>query len=122
MPVCPRNREASSKYLVTDLVLLHSSDFIAIEGSPLATLVSIFVGLVLLLADEWIRRSLARAALQNQIAELDRAVERLLALEHRADDLERKLSEFTALQDSLQELIVEFNALKSRFAESGGRV
>lgn len=104
------------------MVLSHSSDFIAIDGSPLATLLSIFVGLLLLLADEWIRRSLDRSALQDQIAELERAVERVLALEHRADDLERKLLEFTALEESLQELLVEFNALRNRFAESGDRV
>jgi len=80
------------------------------------------VGLLLLLADEWIRRILDRSALQDQIAELERAVERVLALEHRADDLERKLLEFTVLEDSLQELLVEFNALRNRFAESGDRV
>jgi len=80
------------------------------------------VGLLLLLADEWIRRILDRSALQDQIAELERAVERVLALEHRADDLERKLLEFTALEDSLQELLAEFNALRNRFAESVDRV
>lgn len=80
------------------------------------------MGLLLLLADEWIRRILDRSALQDQIAELERAVERVLALEHRADDLERKLLEFTVLEDSLQELLVEFNALRNRFAESGDRV
>lgn len=80
------------------------------------------MGLLLLLADEWIRRILDRSALQDQIAELERAVERVLALEHRADDLERKLLEFTALEDSLQELLAEFNALRNRFAESVDRV
>lgn len=110
------------------------------EGSPIATLVTLFVGLLLLLADEWIRRHLDPHAppgpdleqrvanlerdlawvpiIRQRMAELERAAEGISALLQRVADLERNLSEVTALQGSLQ---VQFNALNDRLEEGGDR-
>jgi len=119
--------------LFTDFFQPTSSDFIAIEGSPLTCLVTLVVGLLLFTADEWIRYQLdPHVQLQQRLDNQERRLERL---EHQFADLKEEVSvlqqlvadmrmtvnEVLDLRSSLEAAIRECDALRNQLAEIEGR-
>ena len=119
--------------MFTDFFLLHSSDFIAIEGSPLNSLVTLVVGLLLLTADEWYRYHLDRPAqLQQRIDDHERRLERLeqqfpdlweevSVLQQLVADMRMIVEEVPDLRSSLDAVIRECDALRNQLAEIVGQ-
>ena len=95
------------------------------DGSPLATLVTLFVGLFLLLADEWIRSridgpGLREAALEQRMANIERDLDWVPVFRQRLAELETVAEGIPALQQRLAELeraVEGIPALEQRVAD-----